>query len=373
MGGSSVLAEPAYDHARPDPPLTRGQGQGPEQDGDQRGLPRPVGAGKRQAVAPVDLEVDRPEPEASSLDDGSGQSDDYRSRPWRLLDGEAQIPPLPGLLDHLERLSGAIGLAGFRRQLLGPIDPEATLGLVIVPGAPLLSPDAGGRPLALLRGPRVQLVALSFIDFVGLGGMAALVGPLGHVAAPSATELGRCPRVGVQLQNRGHRPSQELAVVRDDDHATGSRPDPGLESGESGEVEVVRRLIQQRDVEAGELDTGQGHLGQLPARQRGEPTIGQRRSDPQVIEDRFDAGVKVGHTEVVEPLEGELIAPLSGRAGCGQPGRRSAELDLCGLSPGPLGERLANRRVGRGVMLLSQIADGGTRRIERDAAEIGLK
>ena len=41
-----------------------------------------------------------------------------------------------------------------------------------------------------------------------------------------------------------------------------------LEPGQAVEVEIVGRLVQQRDVEAGEQDRRQRHPRLLPARQR---------------------------------------------------------------------------------------------------------
>ena len=97
------------------------------------------------------------------------------------------------------------------------------------------------------------------------------VGPFGLVAAPSAPVLVGCLAVRVEFEHRGHRPLEEVPVVGDDDHPAPARPHPGLEPVQPLEVEVVGRLVEQGDVEPGQLDGGQGHLGLLPARQRGQP------------------------------------------------------------------------------------------------------
>ena len=72
--------------------------------------------------------------------------------------------------------------------------------------------------------------------------------------------------------------------MRDDDEAGSKAVDEALQQVEPGEVEVVRRLVEQEDVEAREQDRRQprpralsaGDRPERPVEQRGEPDLGAR-------------------------------------------------------------------------------------------------
>ncbi len=132
----------------------------------------------------------------------------------------------------------------------------------------LLAGHAGGGPLALALGPPAQSGALGLVDGVGLGGVQLIVGSLGLVSRPPAPVDRPRPGVWVELEDVRHGPLEERSVVRDDDHAPVATQDQILQSGQAVEVEVVRRLVQQGEVEAGQHNGGQGNTGLLPTRQR---------------------------------------------------------------------------------------------------------
>ena len=104
----------------------------------------------------------------------------------------------------------------------------------------------------------------------------------------------------VELDDPGHHPGEELAVVGDQ-HDPGAQPaHERLEPLEPGQVEVVGGLVEQHDVEAAEQQRGQRGAGGLPAGQRGhqrvradvEAEVGEHRRQP-LVEVRGAAGQPV--------------------------------------------------------------------------------
>ena len=93
-----------------------------------------------------------------------------------------------------------------------------------------------------------------------------------------------------------------------------------LEALEAGEVEVVRRLVEQEHVEAGEHDRGQARPRRLPARERGHLEVEDAGREPEVGAHRADAGVEVGRAEREVALERVGVRVVGARA----PGRPSA-------------------------------------------------
>ena len=181
-----VLAELADHDARADAPRPGCQREAAEQRLDERRLARPVGADERDPLGPGDVQRERAQREVAALDDRVLQAHDDVARPGRLVDGEAQVPSLPGLLDHLQRVEGALGAPRPPGQRLGPVDAEVPLRLVVVARVLLLLGHAGGGPLALALGPPAQLGPLRLVDGVGLVGMGLVGGALGPVARPTA-------------------------------------------------------------------------------------------------------------------------------------------------------------------------------------------
>ena len=81
-------------------------------------LPDPFGAGDRDPVGPVDLQVDRAEREVAAADDGAAQRRHDGARPRGGGDLHPQLPLLAGLLDDLQPLDQPLGLPGLGRLLL---------------------------------------------------------------------------------------------------------------------------------------------------------------------------------------------------------------------------------------------------------------
>ena len=89
----------------------------------------------------------------------------------------------------------------------------------------------------------------------------------GRVVAPAARVLVRRRSRG-RSRRSGYRPVEEGAVVRDDREAAREAVDEALQALEPVEVEVVRRLVEQEQVEAGEQDRGERGAGRLAAGER---------------------------------------------------------------------------------------------------------
>ena len=103
-------------------------------------------------------------------------------------------------------------------------------------------------------------VSLVSLGRVAPGGLARLeVGrePAGVTRRPMARL--------VDLDHRRHDPLKKRTVVRHHDQPAGPRLQERLEPVEAVEVEVVRWLVEQEQVETGEQQTCQGRLGALPS------------------------------------------------------------------------------------------------------------
>src|SRR6185436_5565867 len=87
-----------------------------------------------------------------------------------------------------------------------------------------------------------------------------------------------------------HRSVEERAVVRNDDEARVESQEEPLEQLEAGEVEIVRRLVEQVDIEAREQDRRQRGTASLSAREPGDlaaqrdiqPDASERRAGPRL-------------------------------------------------------------------------------------------
>ena len=113
------------------------------------------------------------------------------------------------------------------------------------------------------------------------------------VLAPAACELGRAVRPLVELDDSIHRPVEEVAVVRDDHERSGQRVDEALEPIEPREVEIVRRLVEQEHVEAGEQDRRKLCTRRFAAGERIERSVERLRS-ADLRADARGARVEVG-------------------------------------------------------------------------------
>src|SRR6185436_14701329 len=74
------------------------------------------------------------------------------------------------------------------------------------------------------------------------------------VVAPAPGELGDAARLGLELDDPGHRPVEERAVVRDEHDGAREAVEEALEAVEPLEVEAVRRLVEQQHVVTREQD-----------------------------------------------------------------------------------------------------------------------
>ena len=112
----------------------------------------------------------------------------------------------------------------------------------------LLACDTG-----LLAPIAVQLAeAGALLAPLRVGALVLGAGPLarGLVLAPAPGVVMHALGARLELDDPVHRPVEERAVVRDDDEAPVEPEQEALEQIEAVEVEVVRRLVEQVDVEA---------------------------------------------------------------------------------------------------------------------------
>ena len=124
-------------------------------------LPDPLGPTSANRSAQAMSRVKGPSAEVAPLDHRLLQAHDDVAGSSRLVDGEAQVPSLPRLLDRLQRVER-------RARCAGPARPASRCGsmrnlrcdLVVVARVLLLPGDAGGGPLAFALGPPAQLGAL---------------------------------------------------------------------------------------------------------------------------------------------------------------------------------------------------------------------
>jgi hypothetical protein len=231
------------------------------EDRQQRGLSGPVRPDDEEPVAGVQRHRDRGLQPAADGDVVGveqrrawqrwqrGEAEPQRCfRPRDLVGGEVLDVSVDGP-DGRRGPGGALVLAGALRWSPSGLEPVLCGGQVV------------GQPSLL---DKVTVVALLP---AGLFGPAA-----GHVAGvPVAVPAG--PPVGGRIQvedARGHV-GQEPAVVADQHHPRGGRPQLLGEEGEPVKVEVVGRLVQEEEVVARTEQAGQTDAVPLTNRQRRQP------------------------------------------------------------------------------------------------------
>src|SRR5207248_8389275 len=126
----------------------------------------------------------------------------------------------------------------------------------------------------------------------------------GRVLGPRARVLVNAPRLSLELHDARHGAVEERTIVRDEDDARGEAVEKALEPVETGEVEVVRRLVEQEDVEAREQDRRERGARRLAARQRSDLPVGAP-AKADVGEDGADPRLEVlapEHEKAVERL-----------------------------------------------------------------------
>ena len=196
--------------------------------------------------------------------------------------------------------------------------------------------------------------------------MVPFGGALGLVGLPAAAVGAPGPRALVELEHVGHGAVEEGPVVRDDHHPAATSLDHVLEAGEAVEVEVVRRLVEQRDVEAGEQDGGQRHPGLLPAREYGDPLVTDVGRKPHLLEGGDEPGLEIAGRGRLVAGQGRGVAVVGPGLDRGEIGRRSRQRLLGRGHTGPAQQGVAHRFVLRHRVLLAQVADGRRGRVDPD-------
>ena len=301
---TAVLGQLAHNDTRTEPPGPRRHRQTTEQRLDQGRLARSVRADERHPLRPADVEGERSEGELSALHDDVLEPGDHSSGATGLIDAEPQVPPLPWLLHDLERLEGAFGPAGTCGQLLGSIDAEVPLGLVVVSWLASLATHARRRPLALPLGPRPQLRPLCLVLCVGLFGVAALGFPLRLISGPTAAMNVSRAGVLVELHHLCHGAVEEGPVVRDEDETSTAVGHHVLEARQPVEIEVVGRFVEKGDVEASQKDGGQRGPCPLSSGKGCGGKVGAGRREADLIERRGEASLEVARSKRLVPGQG---------------------------------------------------------------------
>ena len=209
----------------------------------------------------------------SSGPSGSRRGDDRAREPGddvaaagRGRDLHAQVPALPRLVDRVARAASRLWSSPWRRLARGCCGGTARTCLSF-------SPDFASWPCpARTTGAGVR----ARLDEPRAGRGSSRTPPRrGAARSPARRDTtANRPRtrwrsgVLVDLDDARDGAGQERAVVRHDEHAAGqlAAHEP-FQAVEALEVEVVRRLVEQEDVEPAEQDRGESR-GRLAARQR---------------------------------------------------------------------------------------------------------
>ena len=170
----------------------------------------------------------------------------------------------------------------------------------------------------------------------------------------------------VELGHVCHSSAQELPVVAHEHHRALETGDPRLEPLEPDGVEVVRRLVEQYDVEPAEQQRGKpctrcfatGKCGHRALEQMlGEAERGAHLADPRV---------EVGPAEG-EPMLERLGIEVARAVGTDRKGgSRSIELGLGCTDVGAPCEELDDALAGATFVLLGQVPDDCRRRHDID-------
>jgi hypothetical protein len=187
------------------------------------------------------------------------------------------------------------------------------------------------------------------------------------VLRPRAGVFVDTPCLGLDLDDALHRPVEERAVVRDEHDAGGQPAEEPLEPLEAGEVEVVRRLVQQDDVEAREQDRRERGAGSFAARERRHLAI-RAPAEPDLREHGADPRLEVLAAEREEPFERLRVRARELRLGA-EPGSERIHLLLRGADTRAPCEVVAHRLARPRLGLLRQVADGAR---ADDRARVGL-
>src|SRR6202007_3240995 len=99
-----------------------------------------------------------------------------------------------------------------------------------------------------------------------------------------------------------HGSVEERAIVRDDDNRAVEAGDEALEPIEPGEIKIVRRLVEQEDVEAAEQDRRERGAGCFAAGERRE-RLRRLSGEAEVVQSTMHPRVEVGAAAGKEALE----------------------------------------------------------------------
>ena len=138
------------------------------------------------------------------------------------------------------------------------------------------------------------------------------------------------------------RAVEELAIVRDDDERAAVRAEEPLQPREPVEVEVVGRLVEQEEIEAGEEDRRERDACRLAARQPGRLAV-EVDAEPEIRTRRACARLEISRAERDQAVERGRVAVVRGQA-LGQGTRGLLELALGVGDPDASGEQLEDGR-----------------------------
>ena len=159
--------------------------------------------------------------------------------------------------------------------------------------------------------------------------------------------------------------------MRDDEHGAAHAREEALEQSEPGEVEVVRRLVEEEDVEAREQDAGERGARGLAAGERGERLVERLRLEAHVREGSAGARLEVVAAEGEEAVE--RLAVRRGQVRIALESARELVEARLGLGDAGAAREGATQRLPRpDVVLLREVPDGERGRRPADRARVRL-
>src|SRR6185503_918234 len=323
----------------------------PEERSDEGRLARAVRTGEGEALARLQLEVERAEAKRSSFHDGADEPSHGRREATAGVELEPELPGLERLLGKRVPLEQLLGLPHLRAECVRPppVGAARLLAEARALGARLCPPG---------REERRELAAtFAGMHIVRVRSMARLVATPG-IVGPTACPLDDPVRAGVDLRDTPDSPIEERPVVRDQDDGPGEAVDERLELREPPRVEVIRRLVEEKEVGLHQEDTREGGPCRLAARERvEEPVEADTEPDPRARRRR--ARVEVAAAERQKPRECRVVAV--GHRLCritvrvaGESGGCGLELPLGGRDAGQPGQATAQRLAETTLGLLSE-------------------
>ena len=140
-----------------------------------------------------------------------------------------------------------------------------------------------------------------------------------------------------------------------DDHRTLGQPgDVALQAGEAVEVEVVRRLVEEEQVEARQQQRGQPDPGGLAAGEAAHRLAEQRRTETEVGPHVGEARLEVGRAERQPALQRRGVLVVGAGGAGGQPVGRGVQAAVGRVHAGAPGEVVGDGLVGAFGLLVEQ-------------------